>query len=170
MKQLTVVNLNNITPEQTKDFRFRQAVRAVIFDSENKIALMDVKKHCYHKLPGGGIEAGEDEMQALARECKEEAGCEIEVIGEVGSILEYKDQWKLKQESFCYLAKLVGKKMEPEFTDEELFDEFKLIWVEIDQAIKLIKSDQPEIYEGRIINARDLAFLQAAKEIINLKN
>ncbi|MFA5021833.1 MAG: NUDIX domain-containing protein [Patescibacteria group bacterium] len=170
MNQLAIVNLNNISEAEAKDFYFRQAVRAIILDSENKIALMSVAKHHYHKLPGGGIEKDEIEMQALARECREEAGCQIEVIGEVGSILEYKDQWQLKQESFCYLAKVVGQKGNPEFTEEELFDDFKLIWIGIDQAIELIKSDQPEIYEGRIINTRDLTFLLKAREIIEKTN
>jgi len=167
MKQLAIINLNKVLPDKTKDWRFRRAVRAVILDDEKRIAILHVTKHNYHKLPGGGIEKNEDEITALNRESLEEAGCQIEITSQIGSILEYKDQWKIKQESFCYLAKIIGQKQQPEFTDEELVDGFKLLWVDLDTAIKLVESDQPDIYEGQIINARDLTFLQEVKKIIN---
>lgn len=135
MKQLAIINLKKVLPNQTKDWRLRGAVRAVVLDKAKKIALLNVAKHNYHKLPGGGIEAGEDEITALKRECLEETGCQIEVSSEIGSILEYKDQWQVKQESFCYLAKVIGQKQQPEFTEEELVDGFKLLWVDLKTAI-----------------------------------
>ncbi len=168
MKQLAIINLNNVLPKDTKGWKIRRAVRAVIFDKEKKIALLHVGKHNYHKLPGGGIEKGEDKITALKRECLEEAGCQIEISDEVGSILEYKDKWEMKQESFCYLAEVIGKKLLPEFTEEELGDEFKLLWVNLDVAINLIKTDKPENYEGKFINARDLTFLLEIQKILNL--
>lgn len=37
------------------------------------------------ELPGGGVETGEDEATALARECREELSLEVEVGAQVGA-------------------------------------------------------------------------------------
>ena len=75
--------------------RHREAARAVVFDFENKVALLHVKKHAYHKLPGGGLEEGEDIKTALEREMMEEIGCQVEVQNEIGEIIEYRNQHDL---------------------------------------------------------------------------
>ena len=54
--------------------KFRKAVRAVVFDDENKVALINVLNRSYYKLPGGGIEESESMEDALKRECLEEIG------------------------------------------------------------------------------------------------
>lgn len=36
------------------------------------------------ELPGGKVEPGEDPVAALVRECREELGVEVELIGQVG--------------------------------------------------------------------------------------
>lgn len=46
-------------------YRDRQACRAVVFDNEGKVALLNVTKKSYHKLPGSGIAPGEDHETAL---------------------------------------------------------------------------------------------------------
>lgn len=58
-------------------------VRVVIPDHEGKILM--VKQHHEGRdiwmVPGGGIEAGENSIEAAIREAKEETGLDIEVVG-----------------------------------------------------------------------------------------
>ena len=150
--------------ELSKDestLEIREASRAIVFDEAGLIPLLFVTKHNYHKLPGGGIEVGEDRLSALARETKEETGCEIEVTGEVGQIEEYRSRFNLKQTSYCYLGKIVSKG-EPDFTPKELQDGFQVLWVSISEAISKIENDKPDNF----IQERDLAFLKKAQQII----
>ncbi len=143
----------------------REAARAVALDDEGRIPILYVGKHGYHKLPGGGIESGEDVMQALAREMKEETGCSIEVTGEVGTIVEYRTEWHIKQTSYCYLAKITSKG-ETAFDDGEKEKDFKLVWMTLDQAIAALEKDQPtSYYTGGFIRERDLIFLKEAKKL-----
>ena len=58
-------------------------VRVVIPDHEGRILM--VKQHHEGRdiwmVPGGGIEAGENSIEAAIREAKEETGLDIEVVG-----------------------------------------------------------------------------------------
>ncbi len=153
------------TPKNNESFRLRKAARAVVFDNENKIAILKVTKHNYHKLPGGGVEEGENLTKALEREAMEEIGCKISVYGEVGKIIEYRDEFNLKQESYCYLAKVVGEKGQPDFTEKEINDGFSVLWVSLDEAIEILEKDTPDNYEGKFIKVRDLCFLKEARKI-----
>ena len=147
------------------DVKIRKAARAVVFDGEKKIAMLEVVNHGYHKLPGGGVEKGESLAQALDREVAEETGCKVLVLGEIGKIIEHRDEWALRQESYCYLAKLVGKKGKPSFTEKEIADGFRVLWVSLDKAIEIMKNDQPDNYEGKFIKSRDLCFLEEIENI-----
>jgi 8-oxo-dGTP pyrophosphatase MutT (NUDIX family) len=152
-------------PSDESILEIREASRAIAFDEDNLIPILFVgKRNCY-KLPGGGIDDGENQLEALAREMKEEAGCTIEVTGEVGEVIEFRSKWNLKQTSYCYLGKVVLKG-DPEFTETELKNGFKLIWVSLDEAITKIENDKPADYEGKFIQQRDLILLKKAKEIV----
>ncbi len=109
MKTLRIVNPENISEQEAQSFRTRQAARAILFDGQ-KIALLHVTKLNYHKLPGGGVESGEDIETALKRECLEEVGTEIEVGKEIGSIVEYRGQFNLVQTSHCLVVRVLGNK------------------------------------------------------------
>ncbi len=148
---------------RTDNFSPRVAARAIVFDGRAAVALLHATKHSYHKLPGGGVEPGEDLASALAREIKEEIGCAAEVTGEVGQIDEYRGEWKLFQQSYCYLGRVVGPKGSPDFTQEELGDGFEIVWVaSLEAAISLLEADRPANYDGKFIHARDLLLLRAA--------
>jgi 8-oxo-dGTP diphosphatase len=169
MKLLKIIKHDDLfsphTSENDEGFRIRKAARAVVFDGENKIAILKVANHNYHKLPGGGVEEGEDLAKALERESMEEIGCKISVVGEIGKIVEHREKWNLKQESYCYLAKLVGEKGQSDFTEKEKNEGFAVVWVPLDEAIEKLRKDEPNDYEGKFIQVRDLCFLEEAKNI-----
>jgi 8-oxo-dGTP diphosphatase len=169
MKNLLTIREQDIVPDapvvDTANFRKREASRAVVSDSDGKVALLRVGLYDYHKLPGGGIDEGEDIPTALERELLEEIGCKAEVTGEVGEIVEYRDQFELVQTSYCFTATLVGEKGDPDFTEKELREQFSIVWADdIDGAIALLEQDVPTNYEGKFIKVRDMALLNAAKE------
>ena len=47
-------------PEDESTLKIREASRAILFDENDLIPLLFVSKYNYHKLPGGGIDEGED--------------------------------------------------------------------------------------------------------------
>jgi 8-oxo-dGTP pyrophosphatase MutT (NUDIX family) len=158
---------DNEWPENKSILKTREASRAVLFDENDLIPLLFVAEHNYHKLPGGGINDGEDSAQALVRECLEETGSKIKVFGEVGKIVEFRSKWNLKQTSYCYFGRIISKG-KPDFTEKELSQGFRLVWLPIKEAITKMKSDKPENYEGVFIQKRDLVFVKKAQQIIKV--
>lgn len=170
MKQILTIRDSDIYPGKEnasfKNFKKRNAARAVVINDKNQIALLKSTTHNYHKLPGGGVEPGEDMKLALKRELLEEIGCTANIMSEIGEIIEYRDKHKLKQISHCYLAKQVGEHQMPSFTQVEIDEGFEVIWADnIDIAIELIKQDKLQNYDGLFIQRRDTTFLQTAKEL-----
>lgn len=169
MKLIAEIREQDVNPGAAlvddSEFRTREAARAVVFDSAGKVALLHVGLHNYHKLPGGGIDEGEDITTALERELMEEIGCKAEVTAEVGSTIEHRNQYELVQTSFCFIATQVGEKGQPDFTEKELREQFAIVWADdIDHAVALLEADVPDDYEGKFIKIRDTALLKAAKD------
>jgi len=54
----------------------RPSVRAIIL-REGKIAMVHSLKYDYYKFPGGGMEQGEDQIETLLRETREETGLQV---------------------------------------------------------------------------------------------
>lgn len=163
MNNLAFINPENISENEANAFAVRRAARAVVFDADGNIALLNVTKHGYHKLPGGGIEGEESKEETLNRECLEEIGCSIEITGELGKIIEYRKQFGVKQLSYGYVAKVVGEKGTPQFVDEEIEEGFQVEWRTLDEAIQLIQSEHPDDYMGKFVVERDLLYLTEAK-------
>lgn len=172
MKLLLEINGNDVGLTEKESYslsyNLRKAARAVVFNDKNEIALLFVSKDNYHKLPGGGLEVGEDIKTALEREVLEEAGSRIEVMNEIGLTIEYRNMIKQLQISYCFIAKSIGELSDPKFDKGELADGFQPLWVDIDKAILLLSNDKSDVYNGKFIQKRDLAILKEAKRIVKI--
>ncbi|TRZ51501.1 NUDIX domain-containing protein [bacterium] len=156
-------------PEWLGGWNARIAVRGVLTDSDGKIALMHLKKHNVYKLPGGGVEQGESLMEAFSRELLEETGCKTELGEEIGVFLEKRDNWKLFQISFSYLAKAL-EKGELALTEEEKSYGFSLVWADdINGAIKLMSENYSNEEDCEPMLLRDLNILRSAKQVLEKK-
>ena len=164
MEILKTINPEGVTELEAEKFRVRHAARAIVFDTDGNIALLHVGTYNHHKLPGGGVEEGEDILTALKRECIEEIGCAIEVGIEVGKIIEYRREISEKQYSDTFVATVVGGKGEPKFDAGEQALNFSVKWVPLDEALRILKSDIPNDYLGAFIVERDITFIEKAKE------
>ena len=162
MNIIAVLNPEHLTDASVAGFSLRRAARAVVRDAQGRVALLHVSKCSYYKLPGGGLEGDEDVARALARECREEIGCELSVGAAIGEIVEYRAKFRLKQISYCYHATVVGEKRSPDFTPSEIEEGFAIIWVPAEEAVRLVAESTPTDYHGSFIVERDAAFLRAA--------
>ena len=159
-------------PDWESGWAVRIAARAVLFDENKSVALMYIGSKNFYKLPGGGVDDEEHLEAALEREMLEETGCTIKQIGEIGVFIEKRDQWKMFQVSFSYLARVV-KKGELSLTDEEKAEGFELVWADsIEKAIEMV-AGSPAVdseYDGQHMKLRDLNILKKAKEMVDVRS
>lgn len=140
-------------------YRIRRAARGVLV-WDNKIALLNVSKHHYHKLPGGGIEEGESKEDAFKREILEETGADCEIKDYAGVTIEYREEEKLLQISYVFFAEVVGTPVEVHFEQSEIDEGFKLEWVPAGEILDVLDKDRPSNYEGSMfICKRDKAII-----------
>lgn len=173
MKQLLTITQNDIDPNFVErdgiEYRDRFAARAVLKDDLGRVTLLFASTRGYYKLPGGGVEQGEDMSLALARELLEEVGAEADVYGEIGRVEEWRvfDDGALHQISDAFLARVSGEIGEPSFTEKELADGFEVHWAKnIDEAIEHVsKTLSHQDIEVSFMSMRDKTILAAAREL-----
>ena len=122
----------------------RTCVRGVIF-KEDKLLLIESGLGEL-KLPGGGIEDGEDDLQALMREVKEETGYDvipdsIRPLGEVEEKrLSKREPMIWHQTSRLYFCDVGPDKGQCCYTKKEKKHEFRQVFYPIDEAVEKAKS------------------------------
>ena len=140
-------------------YGIRRASRGILVNN-GKIALLNVTRFNYHKLPGGGLEPNESIDVAFKRETLEETGCQCEILDQSGIIIEWRDQFKLLQISYVLLAKVKGKIGQNKFEQGEIDEGFKLEWVTFEKIDEVLKNDNPTNYEGKFIKIRDKSIVE----------
>jgi len=167
---LTITDKDITGSEALSSAAARLAVNAVLFDEDNRIALNHVGRFDLLTLPGGGVEAGEALHAALKREMLEETGCHCEIFGELGQILENRAKHNFTQDRRYYMARVVGAKGNLHLTDQERTDDTTVVWLPIQQALRMIAEKKQDDYQRKFLQRRDIAALQEALLWLQLHN
>ena len=99
--------------------RIRYGARGIVINNEGNIAVFNKQVKNEYKLPGGGIDAGEDPKEAFKREVLEETGCIIEVVDDLGTIEEHKTLDNFKQISYVFVGKVIEDTKQFDFTEKK---------------------------------------------------
>lgn len=120
----------------------RNSARSIIIRN-GRVAMIHSRKYDYYKFPGGGIKKGEDPVDAMIRETREEAGlCVIP-----GSVREYGFVHRIQrsdldptecfiQDNFYYLCETSDALTSQSLDDYEAEEAFHLVFIEPERAIE----------------------------------
>lgn len=135
--------------------KIQQKVQAVVVDKEsNKILLLRrydfyYKKKPFWRLVKGGVEKGENKIQALEREIKEETGLKnIKISRKVHNYF-YFDPRNIKMNVHCYKV-LVDRNEKMTLDKNEGIVGFK--WVTPKLAVRLLKYKEEKDVVKKLIN------------------
>ncbi|KRF09644.1 NUDIX hydrolase [Paenibacillus sp. Soil766] len=142
----------------------RYGSRGVVVDNLMNVALMYMSSTNLYKLPGGGVDEGEDSKDAFLREIQEETGYDAEIIHELGYIEEHKNRNNYMQFSYCYLAKANDSICDPMLTDNEIQLGMVVRWMTLDQALSVMQESVLNCadYSAKFMLLRDQTILEEA--------
>ena len=125
----------------TRSF-IRNSARSVIV-SDKKVAMIHSEKYDYYKFPGGGIEVGEDPIEAMIRETREEAGLVIipESVREYGIVHRVQKSDKdpdvrFVQDNYYYLCAAEDDAVLQDLQGYEAEEGYELVYVDPRVAIE----------------------------------
>ena len=120
----------------------RNSARSIIIRN-GKIAMIHSLKYDYYKFPGGGIEAGENPVEAMIRETREEAGLVVipETVREYGYVHRIQKSQSNPDETFIqdnyyYLCDAQDRAVSQELDGYEAVEDYTLEFVNSRTAIR----------------------------------
>lgn len=119
---------------------FRVAVRGIIFVGDKLLMIEDSYDEV--KLPGGGMEPGEDDQQALLREVKEETGYDVipESVKPFGEIEEKRlsahEPMIWHQINRLYFCEVSSDQGQCDYSENEKKHGFHRVFYTIDEALE----------------------------------
>lgn len=137
MERLLFLDGENYTDDMPEIVRI--AVRGIIFVDGKLLLIEDNKKEV--KLPGGGQEAGETDMETLLREVREETGCTVktETVRPFGYIEEKRKSFNENriwhQFSRLYFCDVTDARGGTEYSENEKKHGMRFSMYTIDEAI-----------------------------------
>lgn len=151
-----------------KELKQRFGARGIVFNDNQEIAILYMKNKNAYKLIGGGIENNEQPVEAFKREVLEEIGYKIKIDEYLGTIDEIKSHINFKQTSYVYVSHIIENIGHTNFTKEEIDGGAEILWIEIDDAINLIKNCEKQLNTLCLEDAVHLRFIvRRDYEILN---
>ena len=151
MFKITDKDVGEILYEEKKE-KLRTAVRTIMLNEKNEVAVLYMKNKGVYKLVGGGVESGESLEETLKREVLEESGFEFEIIGEIRYCEEYRTRDKYFQTSYVYETKAIKNTKQLNLTDREKKYGAELKWFPIKDILKIMESNYKNIDLEKINN------------------
>ena len=150
--------------ECTHSFR-RDSARSIIIRN-GKVAMIHSEKYDYYKFPGGGIENGEDPIEAMIRETQEEAGLTVipETVKEYGYVHRIQRSDKdpsecFVQDNYYYLCDAADGLVSQDLDEYEKKESYQLEYVEPSLAIQKNRSVKDSPY-NRMMFEREARVLE----------
>ncbi len=148
----------------------RTIVRAIVLDNEGYFYFIKANrddifgKATMIETSGGGVEEGENLIEALNRELKEELGVQVDVICKIGTVSDYYNILHRHNISNYYLCKIKSFGDKHLTEDEKNLFHISTLKLTYEQAIKEYQAcSNTKI--GRLVANRELPILYRAKEI-----
>ena len=151
----------------------RQIGRAVVFDNNKNFYFVranradDFGLSTLIETSGGGVEEGEDLLEAIHRELKEELGIESEIICKIGVVSDYYNlihRHNINNYFLCRAVSFGDKHLTPEEIKDFHLSTLKMTY---DEAVSEYEKRR-ESRLGRLVCNRELPVLKKAKEILGL--
>lgn len=139
--------------------QIRLSSRGIVINSDNKIAILNKRNNNEYKLVGGGIDNNEDPRTAFEREVLEEAGCKIKIDDFLGTVKEERTNNNFVQTSYIYVAHVIEDTKKLELTQKEIDEGARLIWLELEDAINIIKECEKNIKASKYENILSKKFV-----------
>jgi 8-oxo-dGTP pyrophosphatase MutT (NUDIX family) len=125
-------------PDAPRPTSRKPSASAFVRDASGLVLLLRRTDNDLWTIPTGGMKTGETATQCAVRECKEETGIDVEIIGLVGifttpdHVIEYrkgKHVTEVRQPvNICLRARPVGGELKPELSEAT-----EVLWVPADE-------------------------------------
>jgi ADP-ribose pyrophosphatase YjhB (NUDIX family) len=125
---------------ENKSIFTRLSTRSIALNG-NSVLLLYTERYDDYSLPGGGLDSGEDKIEGMVRELKEETGAQnIQNVKSFGIYEEYRPWHKSDFDlqhmiSYCYTCDINSELGETKLESYEINNGMKAKWINIHQAI-----------------------------------
>jgi len=130
-------------------FENRTTVKAVVLNNEGKFGFVTIPRNGLYLLAGGGAEGSNLEKE-IQRECDEEINFEVEILGEIGRVHEYRNKDAMEYETVCFAVRTGKETHEDTRTEDERMKNLHVVWFEKNEAIDILKKQVDKVKRGEV--------------------
>jgi 8-oxo-dGTP pyrophosphatase MutT (NUDIX family) len=133
--------LDLVSKRDIASYTNRPSIYIVLFNDENLVATINYRADVgrIYPLPGGGVDAGESFEEGLVREVREEIGCEIKEVKQLGSFASYDDSTNR-----CFQSVICSAKLDGEIGIAKPAEDYeqgsKLVWITMEELLNKLES------------------------------